>query len=699
MKSYLPLTLLCFVFSTFTLYADNKEEAYTDTIADQSIAEITVTGLALQKLSFPYQVVEKEKMELSMAQSPAEVLHRFSGVSLARDGAWATSINVRGFSEQKLMFLSDGDRMLTATDIAGVLSTVDMSGLEKIELIKGAGSVLYGSGAMGGIVNLVPYRPEYTDRLQVNGLISGGYQTVNQLFQTNGTVNFTNKDWYLSAKGSFRTSGDYQTPEGKISNSQFNDASWSVLGGKQLNDQQELLFNYSRHKAWDAGLPGGSAFPDGSLVRYMGFARNQLNGEYIFKELTDVVRELKVKAYMQQISREVENKVNAKTSIYPSSNNITTGAKATADLYFNDYQTMTVGAEGWMRETRTTRIKIAAPVADTTFTGEQPTPDAEMMDVGVFGHYQLKIDPKYWILHLGARADYVQTHNEDALKEVFKYKISNGVKTELTPDNKVLFNEGNHTDITYALHADLNYLPTKNQKIILSFANAYRVASLEERFKYIDQSGKLMVGNPDLKPELGWFSNLSYHFGNEKINLDFDLFANYLQNMIAEKQGTFTYGNGTAVSAWINTNINQAWFVGSELDFSWLITEKLKFGAIASFVQAKDMETNEHLPLIPPFHGNTSLEYEINHWLSAEAEMNWEYATMIEEGETEASKFAVLSAKLNTSRFKVGQSEFRIMAGVNNIFNTAYTEYLSTLRGVNRLEPGRNFTVKAFYYF
>ena len=236
--------------------------------------------------------------------------------------------------------------VLTATDVAGALSTVNIGNLEKIEVIKGAGSVIYGTGAMGGIVNFVSKRPEYSDNLSSSGCLSSGFHTVNKLWENNLNVNLTNQNWYLALDGSYRTAQNTMTPIGVQTNSQFNDASWGVKGGMRNGENQEFLVNYNHFEARDVGLPGGSAFPANAVVRYLEFKRNQLSGEYIFRDLTDVIKSLNVKVYTQNIKRKVENIVPAKkVAIYPGSLNVTTGAKATADLYFNDYETMTVGIE------------------------------------------------------------------------------------------------------------------------------------------------------------------------------------------------------------------------------------------------------------------------------------------------------------------------------------------------------------------
>lgn len=687
----------------FVVFAQHHNHDHDHEIADslthKQISEITVQGILANKLNFPYQMIQGEEAVNHGFITPANALHHVPGVALSRDAIWATSVNIRGFSESKLLFLTDGDRMQTASDIAGVLSTVDMGNLDKIEVIKGAGSVIYGTGAMGGVVNFITKRPAYSERFKTTGHFSTGFHTVNSLWENNLNVNMTNQDWYLALDGSYRMAQNTMTPEGKLPNSQFNNASWGLKGGMRNGDNQELLVNYNHFEAWNVGLPGGSVFTPNATVRYLGFARNQLNGEYVFRDLSHVLKMLSIKAYTQNIKREVENIANPTTAVFPGSYNVTSGLKATADLYFNDYETMTVGVEGWNRDQQTSRMKIST-ASDTIVIREQPTPKANMFDIGVFAQYKWVVDPKYWTINTGLRLDFIRTANDTAFREISKHKYVNGVRTEMPANKTVLFQEGTKNELAYSAHIDVAFKPAERHKLIFSVANAYRVASIEERFKYIDQLGMPLVGDPNLKPEKGLFSNLSYAYTGKKLLFNTDVFANYLFDLITEKLGIYSGATGFPVQAWINTNVDRALYLGGEFDLKWLISHELEFETHASYVYAVDAKTKEHLPFIPALHGIVKLHYHFHDKIGAYAEMDWEYESEEEHGENqEAHRHAIFNAGFHTTPRKMGLIQVQFIGGIHNIMNLAYEEHLSSLRGINRLEPGRNIFLKAKVLF
>lgn len=687
--AYIFLLFSTLFFNTIFLPAANP----TDTIKHRNIKEIVVYGLKSNSVVLPSVEVSKQNIEKISAFTPADALQHATGISLSRDGIWATSVNVRGFSEQRLLILTDDDRILTATDISAALSTVDMNSVEKIEVIKGAASVIYGSGAMGGVVNFISERPEYTQLLHTKGNVTSGYNTVNKLWANSANVQLTNSDWYLTVNGIYRTAQNTMTPDGLLKNSQFNDAAWGIKGGKKFGDNQEFLVNYNHFEAWNVGLPGGSAFPATAVVRYLGVNRNQLSGEYIFTELNDIIKKLSIKAYNQNISRDVENQVNAMTRILPSSLNQTSGVKAIADLYFNDYNTMKVGAESWVRKQKTSRLKMVYP-SDTVFIAEQPTPNASMFDAGVFAQYRWIISPKYFTLNSGVRLDFIRTENDTSFLEVFKYKLIPGDRLYLPANRKVLFLPATSYNLSYAAHIDLEYTPLKQHRFVLSLANAYRAASIEERFKYIDQAGTLRVGNPGLKPEKGFFSNLNYTYRNNNLKVDVDLFANYLFDLITEKSEI--YSNGGVISErLINTNVDEAMFTGAEVELNWILSKQFWIISNASYTRARDINTNTFLPQIPPLHGEFSLNYRMEKKFEAALTV----LAAVDQNQVAAKEpttkgHVIFNFDIHSVPFVLKNSYLQLFAGADNILNTAYYNHLSTTRGINRLEPGRNIFVK-----
>ena len=675
----------------------------TDSIINKEIKEVTVVGELSKALSLPMVTVGKKTLEASSFITPADALRRETGISLVRDAIWATSLNIRGLSEQRLLVMVDGDRIQTATDHAAALSAVDMNSLEKIEVIKGASSVLYGTGAMGGVVNFVSEHSTYTPTFQSKGRLGTEFNTVNNLWANSANLQFSTYNWYLTLNGSFRTAQNTKTPGGTLPNSQLHDASWALNGGILYSPNQEVIVNYQHLKGWDIGLPGGRSFPETALARYTEVARNQLSGEYIIKNINPTLKQVSLKAYTQQITRDVELKpADPTVTILPSSNNTTSGGKVVSDWQFSDFHNLTLGAEGWQRDAFTSRLtsKITSDTA-SVHTGDQPTPKARMLDLGIFAHYSWKIVPQKWSVDAGLRLDYIRTANDSAFSPLYRYNLHKDGSTTYVKNlaRRVTFVSSVHENIAYATHIDLVYNPATQHQFALSLANSYRAASIEERFKLIELAGPKHVGNPDLKPEKGTFSNLNYTFSGDKFRFKADVYANYLIDLITESLGTYTYINaaGSTVSeqAYVNVNVSKALFLGAELEGKWLLTNRLSILANASYTRARDIDANTFLPQIPPLSGFASLDYQSNSRVGASLSAMWAARqSEIATGETATAGHIIYNFDIHSGNIELNNTWLKIFAGVENILNTAYLDHLSTTRGILKLEPGRNIYLK-----
>lgn len=671
----------------FVIFGLQVNVMSADTIPHKQFKEIAVYSLLPMQVSLPAVGMNEMSIFAGSYNTPADALSTLTGISVVRDGSWASSINIRGLSEQRLLILHDDGRLQSATDVAGALSAVDMSSLERIEVIKGASSVLYGSAAMGGVVNFIAKRPTYTEVFTHSGNLSSGISSSNLLWENAAKINFSDKNWYIGLDGSYRNAHNSKTPVATLNNSQFNDASWSLKGGMKYGDNQELKVGYSHFEAWDVGIPGGNSFPKNATVRYASIMRRQLNGEYIFTDLSPLVKDLRIKAYTQNISRDVEIKPHANALVLPGSFNTTSGVKATSQLQFNDYNQLTVGVEGWLRDSESARTKINIGADTTFYVGEIPTPQAEMLDIGAFVLYKKIIDPRYLHLNLGLRADYIKTDNDSAFNRVFNYKMADGKRTPIAFSKNTIFEAGTKHDFAYSAHIDLNYTAAKNHLISLSLSNAYRVASIEERFKYIDLGNAVHLGNPALKPEKGYFSNLSYKLSLNKVLLRADLFANYLIDMIAEEW--------QSNAEFKNKNIDQALFTGAEIDLDWLLTNKLILSANASYVYTRNIKESTSLPMIPPLHGNISFNYRINKMMNTALSARWAATqNQLARNEVATKGYMIFNLALQSEALRIQNTKLHFFAGVDNILDKAYKNHLFNNRGFDFYEPGRNLFVK-----
>jgi iron complex outermembrane recepter protein len=133
----------------------------TNFIAD-STTTATRTDTPIAQLAQSVQVVTKDQLQSQQTQSVAEAL-RFAGVSVSDDGTGTPSLQIRGFSATTMSNgVSDGgsENSSSPTFLTGL--QLPTSAVERIEVIKGADSILSGAMAPGGVVNIVTKQPQAT---------------------------------------------------------------------------------------------------------------------------------------------------------------------------------------------------------------------------------------------------------------------------------------------------------------------------------------------------------------------------------------------------------------------------------------------------------------------------------------------------------------------------------------------------------
>jgi len=162
---------------------------------DEVVVSTNRTENYLRNSPFAESLVGKEEIQIRSTMSLPDILQNEPGVSLLRDGIWGTEVSIRGLNRENVITLIDGNRIATSTDVAARLSMVDMNNVERVEVIKGASSSIYGSGATGGIINIITKSPQLYDRFSLNGNVITEYNTVNDLTVLGGSLYSGSSFW------------------------------------------------------------------------------------------------------------------------------------------------------------------------------------------------------------------------------------------------------------------------------------------------------------------------------------------------------------------------------------------------------------------------------------------------------------------------------------------------------------------------
>ena len=670
----------------------------------------TKADKTLKEIPLPMEVETKDALEKSNAVTAPDLLSSLPGIAIQRDGIWATSINVRGMGSSSLVMLIDGNRIETATDLAASLSLIDLNDIERIEVIKGSASSLYGTGALGGVVNFISKQPAFSEELTTDGSVSSYYNSVNNGYSQNINFNLKRNFWYFRINGTLRKAENSKIPSGILNNSQYSDNNISAMLELSPFNNQSFKIEYQKYKANDVGIPGGyPLFPDNADVKYSSIERNLFSAKYEIKNISTAVNRISLKYYNQNIYRNVENipyliqypapsQKAYVEKITPNARHYTNGVQFQTNLIPFSNQILVAGIDAWQRKLDSRReknLKIETldslgSIINTKFQtiGERPLPEASFTSIGVFAEDDINLNKKLKV-SIGGRIDRINVSNSEVSNPV--YVIVNGVRNN-SPANQLLYWKSyKENDISWSGNAGFIYSIDEHSDITFNLARSFRSPSLEERYQYIDLGNLVRLGNPNLKPEQGYFFDLGFRVWDKIFLIKWNVYLNILNDLVSEIPGTYEDR-----SALIKTNIGKARLYGSDisLEFNPAFAGWSSVYFNASYTLGKDVLNDSYLPQIPPLNGIIGFKVNyFNYSFDISAKL-FTSQNKIAEGEIAAPGYAYFDLFLQSPAFNINFINCRIIGGIQNITNKSYRNHLSTTRGLVKEEPGRNFYLK-----
>ncbi|NMC40207.1 MAG: TonB-dependent receptor [Bacteroidales bacterium] len=740
-KSFLlTTTAFFFLIATLNGQAPLPGAAGSDTLnnyPDENViplGEIVVSSFrvnrALKELPVPLAVVGSYNFRKMSSLTISNVLAAEPGVALGSDGIWSTKVNIRGMNENRLVSLVDGNRIETATDLTASLSMTDIYDIERVEIIKGAQSSLYGTGAMGGIINIITKEGRFGNKPFVSGNIISGYASANNLFTGHGDVTTGSRKWYLRFSGTYNDADDIRTPEGKLFNSRYTSRNIAVKTGFRPFNNHTIRVQYQDYHAYDVGIPGGEAFPGPAEAKYTDISRQLLSATYEIANISDIFSQLKFNYFIQYIKRDVEMKPNTVTTtplpsgsqrvtpelFIPIGNHLTNGAQIQSTWKPAANNTIIAGIDFWTRNLSTKRTKfIKTEILDSEgnvtktnniVRGETPIPESSFTSAGIFFQNETSLlNDKIRIIG-GGRFDGVSVKNKRGFD--VDYLIVNNVRNDTPPNQRITFEEGKVNSISWSANFGAIYRLFRNTDVSFSTARSFRAPSLEERFKYIDLGNYVRLGDPELKPESGYSADLGMRIWNPLVNLQADVFINRISNMIVETPGEFVYtintgpaeGTTDTLPALINANVSRAMLYGFDFGLQYNFHSDFVVFASGAFVRGKDTEADTWLPQIPPFNGRLGVRYSPANIGSVElAVTGAAKQDKVAEGEKTTGGYARYDLAINSVNIHLRKTSIQFFGGIDNITDRRYTNHLATNRGSISVEPGRNIYLRLVLSF
>ena len=554
--------LILFFILTGASYSQ-KENETKDSISTKSLEEVLVTATRTQRqlssIPLPAQIISKEQIKASNSQRLSDVINEQTGLITIPDIGTAVGLQVQGLDAAYTLVLIDGVPLVGRLGGTLDLRRITIANIKQIEIVKGASSSLYGSEAMGGVINIITDDP------------SKG----------------------LSADLNYRY-GTFDTHDATLS-----------IGYKE----NKLAINSSINRFSSCGFDLDNISSAKTLMPYENFTfQNKV--KYDFTEKTSLTLSSRLYNEYQKTNTDVNDqillgngKINEWNSTVKLSHKISDKLDVYGEFYATEYQTKskTNNIDGSLFSSDffdqfllrpEVRLqfepnKIHSVIFGTGFTHETLnrtyfSNKPEFNAPYVYGQYDLNLSNKLNVI-LGARYD---AHNEYEAqfspKIAARYEFTNkfSVKSSFgygykAPDFRQLF---------------LNFTnPSRGYTVLGHNLVTSELALLDSRGEILSISVPLSDYEGDLKPESSKNFNIGFDYNpNNQLRFGVNLFINEIKNLIDTKV-VASKTNGQNVFSYYNTD--NVYTSGVEFDFLYKPTSQLQLSGGYQLLYAIDYET------------------------------------------------------------------------------------------------------------
>jgi iron complex outermembrane receptor protein len=635
----------------------------------------TVSERSPDELLSSTSVLSGANLDRRLAGTLASTIESEPGVAMTSMGPATGQPVIRGLSGDRIIALEDGARTGDLSSTSGDHAVaVDPTSAKRIEVVRGPMSLLYGSSALGGVVNVV--REEIPEALPEHmhglGTLAGG--SVDRAGSGSGSLTTRFEKLALRGEGSFRRSDDVRTPLGALPNT--DGRMYSVGGGAALVDgwgHGGIAYRYYDN---EYGIPGGfvGGHPGGVDIL---MRRHAVRGEAEWHRDTRTLSRLEATGGFTSY-RHFELESSGAVGTFFRQKLGTADVVAHLDSS-GRLGTGALGAQARHRDIRT--------------GGSLKTPSTRDYALAAFGVEELVLGALR--IQGGARFDHA--HYEP--REHATITIG-GRDIPVRPRTFSAFSGS--VGGLYALRPGV--------RVGASISRAFRTPDFNELYSNGPHlaANTFDVGDPDLRAETGVGVDAFVRVSSTSLRAEIAGFRNALQDYIAPaSRGRVERGTQGAVPRLQFTNTD-AVLRGVEGDAEWSITRSLVFGATVSHVVARFTESRDSIPvfngadtsfiaaspyppLIPPLHGSASLRYERPRFFGG-AQLDFAAKqTRVGDFEVATPGYGVGGFNLG-ARFIRGAQLHTVTLRVDNVTDRVYRNHLSRVKEIAP-EPGRNFSL------
>jgi len=681
-KERLFISLLVILFINTTLHAQyilEGDSLYKNTKI------ITVTATRYEKNIFetciPAVVIDADLRQRNYTTF-FDALNENPGITSTEAGPWSMKPVIRGLAGSHVLSLINGMKMNVLRSYGSHAPLIDINQIERIEVIKGPASVMYGSDAVAGVVNIITREaPDFTNKFIIKTGFGLMYNSVNN--QSSEYVSLEGSGARISFLTTFdnRIADNLNTPSGELGNTGFKGKFFSADFNFKLSSRQILKLKTELNRMNDVGVPIN---PFAYKAGFDKYYRDSFQAGYYYNPGNKRWSQVKAKFFYQRGERNfIASIYNVpKGSLYAnnelSAHRIvnSSGFDVQGGYFIFRNNLLTAGVDGFLNKDNTERTSDAfitnssgTVVKDPPEDNTPPTPKAFREGLGIFIEDEWTVS-SLLTLTMGTRYDVILSHADP------------------TP-NTLVEKEVNETDNDISASIGAIYRLSETLHLFGNAGRAFKAPTLQERFfKGTAQVGYL-TGNPDLVSETSFNIDAGIKYYSRSVKAEFSLFRNHINNYIVMEPVT------ASLDTFKYSNIGDAMLLGGEFfirvkPYSWMT-----LFTNTSYVYGEDRNAKNPLPMIPPLNGTIGMKIESPKalfWFETKVNMfSTQNRTADNEKSTPGYVLTDITFGTNLSKLLHTTQGYYATLMVTNLFNVSYRNHLSTVTWWDG--PGRNISI------
>lgn len=707
------LIALLGICAAFPALAQSPDTARTAAPLDTVIITATRTERSTFNTPQPVTVLDARLFHERLPNGLADLFRDFAGLDASGVGPNQRRPEIRGMRGQRILLLQDGLRLNNSRrqqDFGELPALAGIAGTDRVEIVRGPSSVLYGSDAIGGVINIIS-QDVPTDRNVISGDLMYRYGSAGTVSAPSGSVSARLGRFAVRAGAAYRNSEPYRAPAGTfgsitlaeselVHDSGIRDRSHDLFSSFEVDSSSSLYARAAWYSADDAGfgfidparLGQGQPriqilYPDQSFARYsIGYRSTAVP--------TFFAHRVDISGYTQRNERHLNNVIlipagpgaTIDTRTWNFTDVSTVGARLELARPIGQAATLTYGADAFRDRSdntdssRTVVTGFGPPI--TRVSNAPQVPNATFRSAGIFG--QLEARPV------------------DRLVAIFGARYQTiSAETRATTGLERATQKGEDRTLVWSTNG--LFRATRNTNVVISFGRGFRTANLVERFfeGLAPEGNGFQHANPELKAETSFNSDLGMRYRAGPFSAEGFVFRNDISNAIRAR------ATGDSVNrrpAFQNRNIGRLRTQGVELSAAARTTTG--FDATASFTRLA--ATNISDPDSPVGDSYSSKVIGDIGYRAPGGRFTAAYTVRYQGEQNEVlvganpigpviPAFVVHSARASVVLLRTGDVVNELAFRIDNIGNRLYAEFPNA--SFFRPEPGRNVSLAFLVHF